>query len=178
MVCGSKVTGRTLVTFDEENSAMKIRRRTFTRWPRFGVGSYRDDVPVAADAADRVAGGGGYRFLFLFTLILLLRGLVAFIGAGVALGIFSVCHQVYQALQRRAQFPLFIFFEAVIQSFVDHDTQWVNDLTERDNIRLQIFNIIVSWDKSHSCEGTSKTKNYPLLEAKTDRIKYCWDFWY
>lgn len=118
-----KVTARTLVTFDEENSAMKIRRRTFARWPRFDVGAYRDDVPVAADAADRVPGGGGHRFLFLFTLILLLRGLVAFIGAGVALGVFGVRHQVYQALQRRAQFPLFIFFEAVIQSFVDHDPQ-------------------------------------------------------
>lgn len=95
------------------------------------MGAYRDDVPVAADAADRVASGGGQRFLFLFALILLLRGLVAFIGAGVALGVFGVCHQVYQVLQGRAQFSLFIFFQAVIQSFVDHDTQWVYNLTER-----------------------------------------------
>lgn len=93
-------------------------------WPRFGVTAYRDDVPVAADAADRVGGGGEVGLLFLLALVLLLLcGLIAFIGAGVALGVFGVGHQVYQALQRRAEFPLFIFFEAVIQSFVDHDPQ-------------------------------------------------------
>lgn len=93
------------------------------QWPRFGVTAYRDDVPVAADAADRGGGRGEVGLLFLLALVLLLCGLVAFVGAGVALGVLGVGHQVYQALQRRAEFPLFILFEAVIQSFVDHDPQ-------------------------------------------------------
>lgn len=117
---------------------------SFTRWARFGDGAYRDDVPVAADAADRVGDGDG--FLFLLALVLLLRGLVAFIRAGVALRVFGICHQVYQALQRRAEFPLFIFFEAVIQSFVDHDPQWVNNLIDRDKIIYHYFIMIDKLD--------------------------------
>lgn len=93
--------------------------------------AYRDDVPVAADAADRVgggAGGGEVGLLFLLALVLLLCGLVALVGAGVALAVLRVGHQVDEALQRRAELPLFVFLEAVIQSFVDHNPQGVDNL--------------------------------------------------
>lgn len=102
-----------------------MRKAAISQWrPRFGLRAYRDDVPVAADAADRVGGRSKDRLLFLLAILfLLLRGLVAFVGAGVTLGVAGVGHHVYEALQRRAEFPLFVFFEAIIQSFVDHDSQ-------------------------------------------------------
>ena len=84
--------------------------------------TYGDDVSIAANAADWVGCGSGERLLFLPTLVFLLRGFIALIRTGVALGFNRVGHHVDQALKRRAEFPLFIFFEAIVQSFVDHDT--------------------------------------------------------
>lgn len=95
--------------------------------------TYHDHVPIAADAADWVGGRRGDEILFLLALLLfllLLRGLVALIGTGVALRFLRVGHQVDEALERWAQLPLLVFFEAVVQSFVDHDTQRVDNLRD------------------------------------------------
>lgn len=90
--------------------------------------NYHDDVLIAVNAGDCAVGGSGDSLLFLFlffflTLIFLLGGLIALIRTGVALSFFSVGHHVDEALQRWAEFSLLIFFEAIVEGFVDHDTQ-------------------------------------------------------
>lgn len=104
-------------------------------WPELvilGRKPYHDHVPIAADAADGAGGRRGDEILFLLALLLflLLRGLVALIGTGVALRFLRVGHQVDEALERRAQLPLLVFFEAVVESFVDHDAQRVDNLRD------------------------------------------------
>lgn len=84
--------------------------------------TYQDNISIAANAAD-CARGGGRELLLLLTLILLLSGLVAFVRTGVTLGLFIVGHHVNETLKRWAEFTLLVFFEAIVQSFVDHDAQ-------------------------------------------------------
>lgn len=104
--------------------------------------TYHDDVSIAANLADWADGASGDGLLFLLfflTLVLFLCGFVALVGTGVALCFLGVGHHVDQALEWRAQFPLLVFFQAIVQSFVDHDTQWVDNLWENGQVGLSFY---------------------------------------
>lgn len=85
--------------------------------------TYQDNIFIAAYAADSTDGGGSYKLLLLLflALVLLLGGLIALVGTGVALGFFVVGHHVDQPLQRRAELTFLVLLEAVVQSFIDHN---------------------------------------------------------
>lgn len=86
--------------------------------------TYLQDVSVAAGDAVRV----------LLHLILLLCGLVAFIGAGVLLSLHHVGHEGDELLQRCAELPLLVLLQPVIQSLVDHDPQRLDHLDEHRDV--------------------------------------------
>ena len=82
--------------------------------------AHRHDVSVAADAA----AAGRRRAFVRLALLLLLRGLVAFVGAEVTVaGVRGLGHEVDELLQRRAELPLLAVLQAVVQRLVDHESQ-------------------------------------------------------
>lgn len=65
-------------------------------------------------------------------ILLFLSGSIAFIGAGVALWVAHIGHEVDELLERWAQLSLLVLFQAVIQSLIDHDAQRLDQLQHKD----------------------------------------------
>lgn len=78
------------------------------------------DISVAVNTADAA--------MAVVRLVLFFCGLVAFVQAGLLLGLGRVGHEVDELLQRRTEFPLLVFLQTEVQSLVDHDAQRLNDL--------------------------------------------------
>ena len=86
---------------------------------------YPEDVTVAPGAAEGDTVG-------VLALLLFLGGLVALVGAGLALRLAlrlpHVGHHVDELLQRRAQLALLVLLQPEVQSLVDHDAQRLDHL--------------------------------------------------